>query len=236
MPDPHLDHHPRGAPGGHHPAGPPGAGPPSRALGPGPPSSPPRSAPPGGVWAGHPAAPPLRPLTVTIAAALMWLAGALGLGVGVLALATDDLLVRELLPRFLFGHPPHGTGIRIVELTLYLAAMAVVLTLALLAVTAYQGSNASRWVLVGLLGFWSLPSVLAGAVHPHPVSLLLGFGPAVVILLFLLPPASAWYRHQTSRRRWRRHLIEIQRHPGRRTGPAPPGRPARPGHPASPGR
>ncbi|MGC0252048.1 hypothetical protein [Pseudactinotalea sp. Z1748] len=172
---------------------------------------------------------------MTIAAALMWVAGALGLGVGVLALATDDLLVRELLPRFLFGHPPHGTGIRILELTLYLAAMAVMLTLALLAVAAFQGSNASRWVLVGLLGFWSLPTLLAGAVHPHPVSLLVGFGPAVVILLFLLPPASAWYRHQTSRRQWNRHLIEIQRRPGRRRGRAP-GAPSTTGPPSVPGQ
>ena len=161
---------------------------------------------------GHPGPPPRRPVTVTIAAALMWVAGVLGLGMGVLALATDDLLVRELLPRVLFGHPPHGTGIGIVALALYLTAMAVVLTLVLLAVAAFQGSNASRWVLVGLLGFWSLPGGLAGAVHPHPVSLLLGFGPAVVIVLFLLPPASAWYRHQTSRRQWRRYLIETQRH------------------------
>ncbi|WP_434081213.1 hypothetical protein [Sanguibacter sp. Z1732] len=162
---------------------------------------------------------------MTIAAALMWVAGALGLGVGVLALATDDLLVRELLPRFLFGHPPHGTGIRIVELTLYLAAMAVVLTLGLLAVAAYQGSNACRWVLVGLLGFWSLPTVLAGTVHPHPVSVLLGFGPAVVILLFLLPPASAWYRHQTS-------PAAMAPPPDR--DPAPSGAPARAGAPGSP--
>lgn len=136
----------------------------------------------------------------------MWLGslGAIALGVMVLVLG---LSAREALFAELAGMP----GFQEIE-SVFVAAVGAIGAAAivggilylLLSISAFRGSNPVRWVLVvflilSILGWVPLLGLVIANIDDAGI-ILMSFVPVLALLLFvvlyLLPPAGAWYRYR----------------------------------------
>ncbi|MGC0252047.1 hypothetical protein [Pseudactinotalea sp. Z1748] len=147
--------------------------------------------------ADHPQGPPpRRPITVLLGSILVWLACAASLvtGIGVLVVRgrAADLLVS--LP---FMIPEFHTGFSILISLIGAFAIAMGLVFGALTVGAFRGSNGARWVLVILIGLAALSALPAVVEVPTVESALAVLIPALVVVLFLVPPAPQWYRYRS---------------------------------------
>ena len=144
-----------------------------------------------------PGPPPRRPVTVLLGSILVWLACAASLIAGIGVLVVRDRAA-DLLVSLPFMIPEFHTGFSILISLIGAFAIAMGLVFGALTVGAFRGSNGARWVLVILIGLAALSALRAVVEVPTVESALAVLIPALVVVLFLVPPAPQWYRYRSN--------------------------------------
>lgn len=152
-----------------------------------------------------------RPFTIWLASLLMWLTTLLvvlgGVGVIVVSVMAGGMVMSELAE--IPGMQELRAGLTTLAVAVGAGMIIGGVLYGALSIGSFRGSNPMRWILVILLALGWIPILALLITNVEDLSILAVTSVPFLLLLllavlYLLPPAGAWYRHRGNLRAQKR--------------------------------